>query len=107
VNETLTRIIQLVRQDEVRISEHGYEELAADGIFARDLIEGLSSAIVVEDYPNYPKGPCVPVLQRDRDRRAVHVVWGIPKGAASPAVLMTACRPSPERWSEDFTRRRK
>ena len=53
---TLDQILELVRQGSVRISEHGYDELAADGILAREAVEGISSAILVEDYPNYPKG---------------------------------------------------
>jgi hypothetical protein len=38
---------------------------------------------------------------------ALHVVWGIPQGHASPAVLVTAYRPDATRWSADFTRRLK
>jgi hypothetical protein len=47
------------------------------------------------------------VLQRDRDRNPIHVVWGIPKGADRPAVLVTAYRPDLARWSDDFMERRK
>jgi hypothetical protein len=32
---------------------------------------------------------------------------GIPKGSSSPAVLVTAYRPDPERWMDDFRRRKK
>jgi hypothetical protein len=38
--------------------------------------------------------------------KPVHVIWGIPKGKDSPAVLVTAYRPDPERWSDDFLGRR-
>jgi hypothetical protein len=96
----------LVGRREVRISDHGYDELASDGILFREVIGGVERAQLLEDYPEYPKGPCVLVLQRDEAGGPIHVVWGIPKGKTSPAVLVTAYRPDPERWADDFHRRR-
>lgn len=96
----------LIGRREVRISDHGYDELAADGILAREVVVGVEGAEILEDYPEYPKGACVLVLQHDEANRPIHVVWGIPKGKMSPAVLVTAYRPDPERWTADFRRRR-
>ncbi len=106
VSETLNTVIRLVREGRVRVSAHGYDELAADGIRVRDVIEGVEDAVVVEDYPRYAKGPCVLVLQFDRTGKAMHIVWGIPAGHTSPAVVVTAYRPDPEDWDEGFIRRR-
>lgn len=90
---------------EVRISDHGYDELAEEHIYVRDILLSTDEGIVVEDYPDYPKGPSVLVLHKDRNGHPIHVVWGIPKGANSPAVLVTAYRPDAKMWSDDFTRR--
>ena len=103
----LDQILALVARGEVRVSLHGYEELAADNVPVRDIIDGLTSAEAIEEYADYPKGPCVLVLERDRSNQPVHVVWGIPVGQSSPAVVVTAYRPEPTKWDETWQRRRK
>ncbi len=106
MSETFRRIVELVQGGNVQISVHGYDEMAADGILAGEAIDGAVVATVVEDYPDYFKGPCTLVLQRDRGGNPIHVVWGIPRERTSPAVLVTAYRPDPTRWTDDFLRRK-
>ncbi|HVF61089.1 MAG TPA: DUF4258 domain-containing protein [Thermoanaerobaculia bacterium] len=106
MSRTFERVLDLVSRREVRVSDHGYDELSADGILVREVLAGISEAEVVEDYPDYPKGPCVLVLQADEAGRPLHVLWGVPIGQSSPAVVITAYRPDPRRWTDDFKRRR-
>ncbi|HTG32795.1 MAG TPA: DUF4258 domain-containing protein [Thermoanaerobaculia bacterium] len=106
MSNTFRSIQELVRRREVRISNHGYDELAADGILATDVVAGVEDAKVIEDYPDYPKGPCVLVLERDSDGQPLHAVWGIPRRTSTPAVLITAYRPDVERWTADFMKRK-
>jgi len=105
MSQTFEQIRQLVARNEVRISAHGYDELADENILVRDVIAGLESAVIVEDYPDYHKGPSILVLQKDKQENPIHVVWGIPKNAVTPAVLVTAYRPDPVKRSDGFTRR--
>jgi len=42
MSSTFEKIKGLIAQGKIRISEHGYDELAEDNIFARDVIEGVS-----------------------------------------------------------------
>ena len=106
MSEFLDNVRTLVAHGEVRISDHGYDELAADNIYSDEVIDGIGDAQVIEEYPNYAKGHCILVLQKDKSGKPIHVVWGIPKGAATPAVLITAYKPETELWSKDFLRRR-
>ena len=106
MSRTFERIKRLVKRHEIKISDHGYDEIAEDGILIRDIIAGVNDGIVIEDYPEYPKGSCVLILQKDKDAYPLHVVWGIPKGASSPAVVVTAYRPDANMWTDNFTRRR-
>jgi hypothetical protein len=55
MSETLRLVADLIQRGEVRVCAHGYDELAADGILAREVIDGVQAAIVVEDYPTYGK----------------------------------------------------
>lgn len=102
----LGQLCALIRVGEVRISEHGYDELSEDQLTAREVIAGIEEAVVVEEYLSYPKGPSILLLQKDSSGAPVHVVWGVPKGHDKPAVLVTAYRPDPERWDEAFLKRK-
>ena len=106
MSATFPKILLLVHKGEVHISAHGYDELAADDLTAREVLVGVGAAAVVEDYPAFHKGPCVLVRQQDGKAKPIHVVWGIPAGQSTPAVLVTAYRPDPARWSDDYLRRK-
>jgi hypothetical protein len=107
MSETLLRVKALVDQGEVEVSRHGLQELAADAILLEDAVASVGDAEVVEDYPDFHKGPTVLALQHDSTGQAIHVLWGMARGTTTPAVLITAYRPNPRQWSEDFLRRRK
>ena len=52
-------------------------------------------------------GGSILVLQTGRKNQPVHVVWGIPRGYARPAVLVTTYRPGTDHWNTTFTERKR
>lgn len=100
-------LFDLVAASDVRVSEHGYDELAEGGISDADILDRVSAGRAIENSPDYPKGRSVLVLALDHDGKPIHAVWGIPKVFDRPAVLVTAYRPDPARWDEQFMERRK
>lgn len=106
MSETLRRVQTLVFAGDVHVSEHGYDELRKDDILVQQVVEGIATAVVIEDYPTRFRGPSVLTLQRDSDGRPIHVVWALPAYERRPAVVVTGYRPNPALWDSDFKRRR-
>jgi hypothetical protein len=106
VSDIISTVRALIADDKFRISAHALKELLNDDLLIEPLVTGIASAVPLEEYPQYHKGPCVLVLQTDERGRPIHLLWGIPAGATEPAVLITAYIPDPDRWNDDFTRRK-
>lgn len=62
MSQTLRTIQTLAQAGKILVSAHGYDELAADGMFVTEVLDGLSEASVVEDYPDASRGPSVLAL---------------------------------------------
>jgi hypothetical protein len=107
MSDTLIRVERLVHAGDYALSAHGLEELLADDILFADVLASLTSAEVVEDYPDHARGPCVLALQHDAVGQPLHILWGIPKNRPNFAVLVTAYRPDSQKWTNDFRERRR
>lgn len=106
MDDLADKIRHLVGSGRVRISEHGSDKLAGEFLSVREILTGAATGLLIELYPDFPKGPCVLLLQQDKMGKPVHTVWGIPKGCSEPAVLVTAYRPDPVRWYNSLNRRK-
>jgi len=107
MSETFDQIRKLIEQNQIQISAHDTTNwLKTISSFAK-FWQIWRMRLPLKITRINAKGPCVLVLQKDRQGKPIHIVWGIPKNTSFPAVLVTAYRPDPARWSDDFTRRKK
>ncbi len=103
--EFLDKIKALAKADKIHVSTHAFDRLRTNGISSDELLESMYSAELLEDYPDYHAGPTVLLLHRSTNC-PLHAVWGIEKGTDEPLVLVTAYRPDPKHWSDDFRKRK-
>jgi hypothetical protein len=99
MSELLRTIQAQVSAGDWRVTLHARKEADDDRIFLMDVIFGIQSAVVVEEYPTHSRGPCMLVLEYDRDDIPLHAVWGLPAGRLTPATLITVYRPDPNQWT--------
>ena len=52
MSEFIEKLRAFIVEGDVRISEHGYDELADDGLTARQVLIGIQEAVIVEEYLN-------------------------------------------------------
>ena len=79
------------------------EKLRQRRIKAEDIEQAVKSGIIIEDYPNDPRGfSCL--IQGSAGGRPLHVVCG--RLDADEILIITAYNPDPEQWEDDWRTRR-
>lgn len=98
-------VVDAVVAGRVRVSAHALREAEEDGLTLGDIEAATLGGECIEDYPDDPRGPsCLILGWRDRGG-PVHAVWGFDV-VSRQAILITVYLPDPQRWSDDFRRRR-
>src|SRR3990167_8931777 len=90
------RIRQAVGAGALRITQHAHEQMVDEDIMLTEVIEAVSTAVVLEDYPEHRRGPCCLLSGETRHGRPIHVVCT----TDSPLVIViTTYEPKPPKWT--------
>ena len=94
----LNGIIEAIRANRVRVTDHADEEARADSLHLDEIIFSVLQGEIIEEYESDRPYPSCLILGQTHSGVAVHSVWAynIENGWA---VLITAYRPDPERWA--------
>jgi len=97
-------IIESIRSDKIRITDHADEEAYNDRLSFNDILSSISTGEIIEQYPeDKPYASCL-ILSRDAKDEPIHTVWAYNSETES-SVLITVYRPDPEQWIDGKVRR--
>ena len=100
----LDLIVEAIRADRIRITDHADEEAAADRVSIEHALNSIAAGEILEQYPGeQPYPSCLIYSQSDGP---LHSVWAYNE-KNSWAVLITIYRPDPQRWLNWRVRRPK
>jgi Domain of unknown function (DUF4258) len=86
----------------VRVTIHAHEEMVEEGIRLDEVLEALTDAEILEDYPEHRRGPCCLALGHTREGRPLHVVCATERPVL---VIITLYEPTPPKWVTPRQRR--
>ncbi|MBM4030266.1 MAG: DUF4258 domain-containing protein [Planctomycetes bacterium] len=100
----IEEILDAIRSNRVRVTEHAQEEAEDDGLPIDEVFLSVDQGDVIEDYPSAKPRPACLIYGRTPSGEPVHSVWALDRNSGW-AVLVTIYRPDPARWV-DWRRRR-
>ncbi len=100
----LESITESIRTSNYLVTRHTKEEMTADNLTLGDILISVEGGKIIEGYPDdFPFPSCL-ILGKNDKGEPIHTVWGYDV-ERQLAILITTCRPDPERWI-DFEKRR-
>lgn len=93
----LERLRALIKASRYRVTLHAEQERDADQILTSEIEEAFThhKSVVLEDYPDDPRGHSALVLGFTKMMEPLHGVWSIHE---KTAILVTIYRPDPRLW---------
>ena len=102
----IQNIIEAIRQNRTRITDHADEGTQADRLSFDELFYSVFQGEIIEDYPQDKPFPSCLIYGDTFSGDPIHTVWAY-REENKWAVLITAYRPDPQRWIDWRTRRPK
>jgi hypothetical protein len=102
----ITDIIEAIKANRVRITDHADEEADADNLTFGEIYFSVINGEIIEDYPADKPYPSCLILGYTENGKPVHSVWAYNE-QNQWAVVITTYRPDPNLWINWRERRKK
>ncbi|MEA3349310.1 MAG: DUF4258 domain-containing protein [Chloroflexota bacterium] len=101
----IDEIIDAIRKDKVRITDHADEETQAERLTFDQVFFSVLQGEVIEEYPHDRPYPSCLIFGNEFGGKPIHSVWAY-NSDNGWTVLITVYVPDPERWIDWRTRRK-
>ena len=97
------RMLEQIHARQYRITTHAHQEMVSDGLLLADVLAGLETSQLLENYPEHKRGACALFGGVAPDGRPIHIVCT----TANPVtILITVYEPKPPKWPTPTQRNR-
>jgi hypothetical protein len=104
MSTVIDRIQEQTKNRSIRFTLHAHKKMIAEQVHVADLLHTLSNAQLLEDYPEYERGPCCLVYGKTDSGRPIHVVCTT---SLPELIIITVYEPKPPKWINPCQRRPK
>jgi hypothetical protein len=94
----IENIVDAIRTNRIRISDHADEEAEADGLTFDEIYFSVLHGEIIENYLTDKPFPSCLILGKTVSGAPIHSVWAY-NAEVQWAVLITVYRPDPNRWT--------
>ena len=102
----IQNIIEAIRHNRIRITDHADEEAQTDHISFEEIFFSVLQGEIIEEYPTDKPYPSCLIYGDSFSGEPIHSVWAY-NPETDWAVLVTVYRPDPQRWKDWRTRRKR
>jgi hypothetical protein len=101
----IKRIRKKIEEGKYNISFTHTEKLRVRKIEALDVEKAIANGIIIEAYPDDPRGPSCLILGFTNRDKPLHIVCG--RIEEEEILIITAYEPDPTEWDSDWKTRKK
>lgn len=92
-------------EEQFEFSKHAVDQSILRQIRVQEIREAIKNGQVIEDYLEDKYGPSCLIFGSTQAQRPIHIQCSYP--SRSLVKIITVYEPNPQRWSNDFTQRRR
>src|ERR1035437_6091910 len=97
------RIAEQISAGQFRFTLHAHQEMAAEGFSLDDVLKGLASGELLENYRKHNRGGCALLGGTAPDKRPIHIVCTTEHLVL---IVVTVYEPKPPKWLTPTQRNR-